>query len=313
MMGPTANDLIRAQANRLQERTFINLVRKIALGKDLELGQKAVAGSTADEDYGWGSELAGLPGVISFRESVERRSLVNRIPFHRAPFATRTAVQTARPIGYRITTPGSAKPVSPMAFEAVTLDPAVVGCIIVMSEELLRSTAPGTDAAIERQLVSAVVTASNSAFLEDITDGIVAFPASGLDDASLFGDVIALLGIGDHVELIAALPWAVRLTALLGAASDLVRIHIAPEAGDTVVAVDPSGILVALGDISIVPGPSATLEMRADPTGSSTDPTASTLVSMFQTNSVALRAEQVANWRLVRPEAVAVLDVSEGS
>jgi HK97 family phage major capsid protein len=51
----------------------------------------------------------------------------------------------------------------------------------------------------------------------------------------------------------------------------------------------------------------ASLEMADNPTGSSVTPTASSMVSMFQTNSVAFRAERALNWMKRRPEAVAVL------
>lgn len=51
----------------------------------------------------------------------------------------------------------------------------------------------------------------------------------------------------------------------------------------------------------------ASLEMADNPTGSSVTPTGSSMVSMFQTNSVAFRAERALNWMKRRPEAVAVL------
>jgi len=51
----------------------------------------------------------------------------------------------------------------------------------------------------------------------------------------------------------------------------------------------------------------ASLEMADNPTGSSITPTGSQQVSMFQTNSVAFRAERALNWMKRRPEAVAVL------
>ena len=58
----------------------------------------------------------------------------------------------------------------------------------------------------------------------------------------------------------------------------------------------------------------ASLEMESDPTGDSVSPTGTELVSMFQTNSVAIRAERWINWKRRRTAAVAVISgVNYGS
>lgn len=52
----------------------------------------------------------------------------------------------------------------------------------------------------------------------------------------------------------------------------------------------------------------ASLQMDDSPTQQSVTPTASTLVSMFQTNSVAIRAERTINWALRRASAVQLIE-----
>lgn len=52
----------------------------------------------------------------------------------------------------------------------------------------------------------------------------------------------------------------------------------------------------------------ASLQMDSAPTNNSVTPTATTQVSMFQTNSVAIRAERIINWALRRASAVQVLE-----
>jgi len=47
--------------------------------------------------------------------------------------------------------------------------------------------------------------------------------------------------------------------------------------------------------------------MESDPAGDSITPTGTELVSMFQTNSVAIRAERWINWKRRRTAAVAVI------
>lgn len=79
-----------------------------------------------------------------------------------------------------------------------------------------------------------------------------------------------------------------------------------------------SGALVALvnasdvyladeGGISVDMSQEASLQMDDEPTNNSATPTATSLVSMFQTNSVAFRAERTVNWAKRRPSAVAAL------
>jgi HK97 family phage major capsid protein len=68
------------------------------------------------------------------------------------------------------------------------------------------------------------------------------------------------------------------------------------------------------GQVNIDASREASLQMMDNPTNSSATPTHTTMVSMFQTNSVAIRAERFVNWAKRRTSAVAWLDtVSWGS
>ncbi len=62
------------------------------------------------------------------------------------------------------------------------------------------------------------------------------------------------------------------------------------------------------GGISVDMSREASLEMADNPTGTSATPTAASLVSLWQTNSVGFRAERTINWQLRRPTAVQMLD-----
>jgi HK97 family phage major capsid protein len=61
------------------------------------------------------------------------------------------------------------------------------------------------------------------------------------------------------------------------------------------------------GNVVIDASREASLQMLDDPTNNSSSGTATTMVSMFQTNSVAIRAERWINWKLRRASAVAVI------
>jgi HK97 family phage major capsid protein len=84
-----------------------------------------------------------------------------------------------------------------------------------------------------------------------------------------------------------------------------------PGEGRVVLLVNASDIYLAdEGGMEVDMSEEASLTMDDAPTGSSVTPTASgsPVVSMFQTNSVAFRAERTINWARRRTEAVAVLD-----
>ena len=76
----------------------------------------------------------------------------------------------------------------------------------------------------------------------------------------------------------------------------------------TAVLVNASDIYLAdEGGVSVDASMEASIEMSDAPTGDSGAPTASQSVSMFQTNSVAIRAERTINWMRRRTQSVAYL------
>jgi len=82
----------------------------------------------------------------------------------------------------------------------------------------------------------------------------------------------------------------------------------AEEAGAIVALAKASEIYFAdEGGVMVDFSREASLEMADNPSHGSVTPTASQLVSMFQTNSVAFRAERILNWMKRRSNAVAVL------
>lgn len=264
------------------------------------------AGTTNDQD--WAGALATLDGHRQLLDFIERRAVPFRAGFQRVPFSVPTAVQTARPLGY-VMEQGAPKPLTTVPSVGVTLEPQIVGTIAVMTDESLMTMAPGTHSAINRQLRSAIVSAANTAFLEAIIAGITPLQSTGLSDEAVFLDVMPLLEVGDEVVLVAALPVAVRILAALGNAASLLTVILAPEAGDSVIAVDPRAVAVAWEDsIQIDVSKNAALQMVDDPTTGE-----SSIVSMFQTNSSSVRVHMLANWQRVRAAGVAVLDMGMSS
>lgn len=80
-------------------------------------------------------------------------------------------------------------------------------------------------------------------------------------------------------------------------------------AGAIVALVKQSEVFLADdGQIAIDVSTEASLEMDGAPSGSSVTPTAAQLVSMFQTNSMAIRCERVINWSRRRTYGVGYID-----
>lgn len=298
-----------ALAHRHADRTFLGAVKDIALGQASIVDvHKAVIGAAGTTDGTWAGSIATLPGYREFYALLERRAVLLAAPFMRVPFSTPVAVQTTRPVGYKVAQ-GEPKPVTSMGSVTVNLAPEVVGSLLVMSDELLRSTAPGTDAEIAKQVSSAIISAANTALLDpsatgSITNGITPESSGGITDDALLNDLTELLRVGDAPVVVTSLPWAVRITAALRGAERLFPLLVAPEAGDRLIAVDPRGVAVAIGDVDVTSAASAALQMQDDPTTGATN-----LVSMFQTDSTAIRAQIFANWERLRDDAVAVLEL----
>jgi hypothetical protein len=80
-------------------------------------------------------------------------------------------------------------------------------------------------------------------------------------------------------------------------------------AGNLVVAVNAGDVFLADdGQVTVDVSREASLQMLDNPTNSSSTGTPTTMVSMFQTNSIAIRAERFINWAKRRSGAVVYMD-----
>lgn len=79
--------------------------------------------------------------------------------------------------------------------------------------------------------------------------------------------------------------------------------------GNLVIAVNANEVFLADdGQVTIDASKEASLQMLDNPTNNSATATATAMVSMWQTNSIALRAERFINWQKRRAEAVVYMD-----
>lgn len=270
----------------------------------------------------------------------------NGIPsLRRIPFNVRITGQTSGGEGYWVGE-GAPKPVTEFDFNAVELRWAKVANIAVLTEELIRFSSPSAERLVRDALAEALINRLDTDFIlpskaavanvspASITNGVTAIPSSGTSADAVRDDMRALWAtyIANNIDPTGAVYIMNPRTALAlslmrnplgqsefngmtmrGGSLDGVPVIVSnyvpyTSAGGLVILANASDIYLADdGQVAIDASREASLQMDNAPTNNSATPTATTLVSMWQTNSVALRAERYINWAKRRPQAVAYL------
>jgi HK97 family phage prohead protease len=268
----------------------------------------------------------------------------------RVPFNINIVTQTSGGAGYWVGQ-GAPKPLTKFDFSSVNLGFAKVANIAILTEELIRFSNPSAEALVRDQLAAALVARLDTDFVDpakaavanvspaSITNGITPIASSGNTPADIRADVRALMSAyitanitpNTGVWLMSAttaLGLSTLTNALTGQAEfpgltmnggtfmglPVIVSEYVPTSSDgkLVILVNASDIWLADdGQVTIDASREASLEMLDNPTNNSATPTPTTMVSMFQTNSVALRAERFINWQLRRAEAVQVLGYAQ--
>lgn len=304
---------------------------------------KAAVGAGTTTDPTWAGALVEYQDYAQdFVEFLRPQTIIGRfgqgsIPALRnVPFNIRIPAQTsggsANWVGQ-----GKAKPLTKFDFQSITFSFAKVAAIAVLTDELIRFSNPAADALVRNALAEAVVARLDTDFIipskaeapgvspASITNGITAIPSTGIPDddaAAAFGVFVAAnLQPNGAVWLMSsttALALSMRKNALgqkeypevtlLGGTFQGLPVIVSQYVGNQLVLVNAPDIYLADdGGVAVDMSREASLEMATDPTGDSTTPTGTELVSMFQTNSVAIRAERWINWKRRRTAAVAVI------
>jgi hypothetical protein len=249
------------------------------------------------------------------------------------PLHTRVAIASSGFTASQVA-PGAAIPVRRMAFAGSTLDSIRVSGICALSSELART--PVAADLINTELRSAVAAATDNVFLASLVASTTPITSSGNSmtdlaalanavsygaDAQLFfvfgtagGKALALqrqLGTGSPPQP-AGLPIWPTMGLTGGTLLDVPALVSDQLAAGVALLVDASQIAAAPGEIEVDQSTQADLAM-ADSTpmaslgGSPSSPTAATIVSMFQTNSMAIKADRIFGFQLGRTTAVASL------
>lgn len=270
----------------------------------------------------------------------------NGVPSLRTvPFRTPLIGQSSGGSGYWVGE-GKAKPLTKFDFTRSTLDPLKVANIAVVTRELLRDSSPSADLILRDSLAAALRERMDIDFIDpakaassgvspaSVTNGASNAASSGVDAAGVRTDIQTLFNLfidanNTPTSGVWVMPAKTALTLSLmqnplgqaefpGVGMNGGSLFGLPVITSEYVPADSSGAIVALinasdiyqaddGGIEVSMSMEASLEMSNTPTGASDTPTAATLVSLWQTNSVGFLAERTINWKRRRDSAVAYL------
>lgn len=264
----------------------------------------------------------------------------------RVPFRVPLISQTGGGSGYWVGE-GKPKPLTNFDFERTTLTPLKVANIAVVTMELLRDSSPSADLILRDSLAAALKERLDTDFIDpakgvsagvspaSILNGVTPITSTGNDAADiredirlLFAAFIAANNAPTSGVWIMAATTALSISlmqnplgqaefpgismmggTLFGLPAIVSEYVPSVTSGSYVALVNASDIYLGdEGGIAVDLSREASLEMADDPTNDSVTPTATAMVSMFQTNSVAFRCERTVNFKRRRDSAVAYLD-----
>lgn len=266
---------------------------------------------------------------------------LRRVPF-RVPLIGQTSPGSAYWVGE-----AAGKPLTAWDYEKKQLDPLKIAAICVLSNELIQDSSPAADALARDELVMAARNRMDVDFIDpakaavanispaSITNGVTPISASGTTADDARSDVKSVMTqfllannapstgvwIMDSVT-------ALGLTLLLNPLGQREFPDISISGGsfmgfpvivsDNVVRDSAGGSMILVnasdiyfgdnGDFTVDMSTEASLQMDNAPTQNSATPTATSVVSMWQTNSTAFRVERRLNWMRRRAVSVAWVD-----
>lgn len=261
------------------------------------------------------------------------------------PFNVRIGGQTTGGNGYW-TGEGAPKPLTKFDFTATELRWSKIASIAVITNELIRFSNPSAERLVRDALAGAIIERADIDFIDpakalvanvspaSITNGAANFVSSGTnadavkaDLKALWAPFIAARNPPRNAVYIMDSTTALSLSLMTNALGQLefpgismnggtfmgVPVIVSDYApsesgGSIVVLVNASDIWLADdGQVTIDASREASLQMLDNPTNNSGTGTATSMVSMFQTNSTAFLAERYINWARRRSSGVAYL------
>jgi len=305
------------------------------------------AGTTLDATWA-GNLVDQTNLTSEFVEFLRPQTIIGRLPsIKRVPFNVRVTGQTTGSVAGWVGQ-GKPKPVTSFGTNAQTLLYTKIAAIAVITEELARFSSPSAEALVRDELARAVIERMDVDFVDpaqaiqanvnpaSITNGVVALSSAGTSADNIRTDIQNLLEqFILNNQNVANL--AIIMPNTLALAASILRNSLGqpefPELGinggtlmgipvitsqyaanqsgygNLVIALDQSAIFLADdGQVTLDASREASIQMSDAPTNDAATGTGQSLVSMYQTNSIAVRAERYINWLKARTTAVALID-----
>jgi len=303
---------------------------------------KAAVSGGGTGDGEWGSELVTLDDYTGdFINYLYSQTVYDRLPLRQVPANVTIKGQDGAGTGYWV---GESKaiPATALDFMSVELRPLKVGALAVVSNELLRDSTPAAEQLVRDALVQASAQRVDQTFLSaaaavagvspaGILNGVTAIASSGSDVADVIADVKALYASfiaaknANGLQFVTTPALAKALSLMQNAMGNFAFPGIGANGGtllgDAVVTGDnvAAGTLALLkpsdiyriGDsgVQVSISQEAAIEQADDPTGATDTPTGATsMTSMFQEESTAIKVVRSINFAKRRASAVAYVD-----
>jgi HK97 family phage major capsid protein/HK97 family phage prohead protease len=304
---------------------------------EVELVLKAAVAAGTTTDATWAGPLAPItPLTTDFLALLRPQTILGKVDtFFRVPFNVSVASQTGGGT-YQWVGQGAPKPVGSLQFGTITLAITKAAGIIVITEELARTSTPSAEEVIRRDMIAGIAAFLDTSFIDptkapvanvspgSVTNGVTPITTAGTSPANARTDIqalaaamtAALIPTAGAVLILSETNALALMNALNPLGQPLFPAMEGPDmrimgykaiasqsAGTTVALVQPSAILYADdGGVTIDVSREASLQMD---TVLDNPPVATSLMqSLWQMNLVGLRAERFINWKKARAGVV---------
>jgi hypothetical protein len=286
-----------------------------------QIVQKSAVAVGSIDGGTWGSQLAAFQeSSAGFVQSLAPFSSFDRIlndgGFTRTPLRTHIAVASSAAIGSTVSELAT-KPITQLSFSNAYLPAHKAIGEFVFSHELVLSTTAASNKRFESELQKAVAKASDTKFLEIVTEGtgVASSPSSGLTAGALYNDLLAALetievGAGSKLYFILPANIATKASVLRDSGGPFVvsgkigNINVIPTSADTADGILLDASAVAADSELAITRVSDQSTVRLDD-----NPTSGThrYVSLWQNNLMMFLTERYFGAAVLRPNGIAVI------
>jgi len=302
---------------------------------EVALYLKAAVAPGTTTDATWAGPLINQNISNEFIELLRPATILGKIPgLRNVPFNTKVPTQTAGGT-YGWVGESKPKPVTKLAFSSTSLGVSKAAGIIVLTKELVMLSNPSAEALVRADMIAGIAQFLDQQFIDPAVAAVVGVNPASITNgaptsAATTNPIADIMGLINHfatnniavdgVTFIMSAANALSLTfrtnldgspefpgvTVKGGSYKGLTFVTSQAAGANVIALQPSLVLYADdGGVTIDASQEASLQMDSAPM-SPADAT-TVYVSLWQTNTIGLRAERFVNWAKANANAVKYL------